>query len=263
MNLKNPKAAEKFDSLIEVLKMLRAPGGCDWDRAQTSKSLIPYLLEETYEVIEAIEDDDTEILKEELGDLILHVLFQAELAAENGRFTINEVLSGIIEKLIRRHPNVFSESHDSNSLDSNQSWEKAKQKEKLRKNILDGVPKNLPALNRARRIQEKAASVGFDWDEISPIWDKVYEEIDELKEAIADGQVQSINNELGDVLFSFVNLARFLNISAEDALRGTISKFENRFVKLEKELKKQKKTFENSNLEEMDKIWNHIKKGEK
>ena len=179
MLLKNPKAAEKFDDLIEVLKKLRAPGGCDWDRAQTSTSLIPYLLEETYEVIEAIEEKNTETLKEELGDLSLHIIFQAELAEEKGDFTIADALNGVSEKLIRRHPQVFGDKKNSNLADQNKSWEKVKQKEKKRKNFLDGVPKNLPALTRARRIQEKASHVGFDWKEINPVWNKVHEEIDE------------------------------------------------------------------------------------
>lgn len=262
MLLKNPKAAEKFDDLIEVLKKLRAPGGCDWDRAQTSTSLIPYLLEETYEVIEAIEENNTETLKEELGDLSLHIIFQAELAEEKGDFTIADALNGVSEKLIRRHPQVFGDKKNSNLADQNKSWEKVKQKEKKRKNFLDGVPKNLPALTRARRIQEKASHVGFDWKEINPVWDKVHEEIDELKEAVANNDKDSIKDELGDVFFSLVNLGRFLDVSGEDALRMTISKFENRFAKVEEELKMRGSSMEDSNLDEMDEIWNDIKKGE-
>lgn len=262
MLLKNPKAAEKFDDLIEVLKKLRAPGGCDWDRAQTSTSLIPYLLEETYEVIEAIEEKNTETLKEELGDLSLHIIFQAELAEEKGDFTIADALNGVSEKLIRRHPQVFGDKKNSNLAGQNKSWEKVKQKEKKRKNFLDGVPKNLPALTRARRIQEKASHVGFDWKEINPVWDKVHEEIDELKEAVANNDKDSIKDELGDVFFSLVNLGRFLDVSGEDALRMTISKFENRFAKVEEELKMRGSSMEDSNLDEMDEIWNDIKKGE-
>jgi tetrapyrrole methylase family protein/MazG family protein len=262
MPLKNPKAAEKFDDLIEVIKKLRAPGGCDWDRAQTSASLVPYLLEETYEVIEAIEEKDTEALKEELGDLSLHIIFQAELAEEKGDFTMAEALAGVSEKLIRRHPHVFGNEKNTTITDQNESWEKAKQKEKKRKNFLDGVPKNLPALTRARRIQEKASHVGFDWKEIDPVWDKVHEEIGELKEAVAGGNQESIKDELGDVFFSLVNLGRFLDVSGEDALRMTIAKFENRFAKVEVELKSRGSSMENSTLDEMDEIWNDIKKGE-
>jgi tetrapyrrole methylase family protein/MazG family protein len=260
--LKNPKAAEQFDRLIEILKTLRAPGGCDWDRAQTSESLVPYLLEETYEVIEAIEEKDILTLKEELGDLSLHILFQAELAREKGDFEIADSLAHISDKLIRRHPHIFGGGERGTPADQNESWEKAKQKEKKRERFLDGVPKNLPALTRARRIQEKAAHVGFDWKEIAPVWDKVHEEMDELKEACDSGDVESINDEMGDVLFSLVNLGRFLEVSSEDALRMTISKFENRFSKIEKSLKEQGRSLDEASLEEMDRIWNDIKKGE-
>ena len=262
MTLKNPETAEKFDDLVEVLKQLRAPGGCDWDRAQTAESLIPYLLEETYEVIEAIEDKNSETLKEELGDLILHILFQIELAEEKNDFTMVDSLVGISEKLIRRHPHVFREGEFPSDSQENYSWEIAKQKEKKREKLLDGVPKNLPALTRARRIQEKASHVGFDWKEINPVWDKVHEEIDELKEAVLGGNQESIKDELGDVFFSLVNLGRFLEVSAEDALRMTIKKFENRFAKVEMELKASGSSMENSTLEKMDEIWNKIKEGE-
>ena len=263
MTIKNQQAAEQFDRLIEILKQLRAPNGCEWDRDQTAESLVPYLLEETYEVIEAIEEKDAQLLKEELGDLTLHVLFQAELAAENNAFDISDSLDHICEKLIRRHPHVFGDKKDTSLSVQNESWEKAKQKEKKRERFLDGVPKNLPALTRARRIQEKASHVGFDWKEIEPVWDKVHEEIDELKEAVDGGDQEFIKDELGDVLFSLVNLGRFLDVSGEDALRMTIAKFENRFAKVEKSLKNRGKSITESNLEEMDKIWEAIKVEEK
>ena len=256
----NKQAAINFDELIEVLRRLRAPDGCPWDREQTSESLVPYLLEETYEIIEAIEGGDAETLKEELGDLTLHILFQAELAREAGQFEIADSIKHISEKLIRRHPHVFDTQNGNQDSDLNMSWEKAKQKEKKRENLLDGVPKKLPALNRARRIQEKAANVGFDWKDIQPVWDKVEEELEELREVVAEKDPERIKDEMGDVLFSLVNLSRFLDISAEDALRMTISKFEHRFAKVEKELKKRGKEFSDSNLEEMDEIWNEVKK---
>ena len=256
----NKQTADSFIELLEVLRRLRAPEGCPWDQEQTAESLIPYLLEETYEIIEAIEEGDAETLKEELGDLTLHILFQAELAREAGNFEIADSLKHISEKLIRRHPHVFDKQNDNQDSDLNMSWEKAKQKEKKRKNLLDGVPKKLPALTRARRIQEKAANVGFDWKEIQPVWDKVEEELTELKEVVAEKDPEKIKDEMGDVLFSLVNLSRFLDISPEDALRMTISKFENRFAKVEKELKKRGKGFSDSSLEEMDSIWNSVKK---
>ena len=248
-----------FQKLIDVLESLLAPGGCEWDRKQTHQSLVPYLLEETHEVIEAIEKGDMNSLKEELGDLMLHVLFQAKLAEIEGHFNISDSLKDISEKLIRRHPQVFND--DKSSSDNNLSWEQAKKKEKKRDSVLDGVPLSLPTLTRARRIQEKASSVGFDWKEINPIWNKVHEEISELSEAITLEQKDKIQDEMGDVLFSVVNLARFLDIDPEASLRQTIRKFESRFKKVEK-------SFENSeqmskaSLDQMDKIWNQVKEEE-
>ena len=257
----NKQTADAFIELLEVLRRLRALGGCPWDQKQTSESLIPYLLEETYEIIEAIEEKDIETLKEELGDLSLHILFQAELARESGTFDISDSLRHISAKLIRRHPEVFDKNNSKRTTaDMNKSWEAAKQKEKRRENILDGVPKNMPALIRARRIQEKAANVGFDWDELSPVLDKIDEEITELKGAVALQNPENIKDEMGDVLFSLVNLSRFLNINPEDALRKTISKFETRFAQVEKELKKRGRSLTDSTLEEMDEIWNLVKK---
>jgi len=257
----NKQISSAYIELLEVLRKLRSPDGCPWDQKQTSESLIPYLLEETYEIIESIEEGDTETLKEELGDLTLHIIFQAELAREAGQFDIADSLKYITKKLIQRHPHVF-EQHDGNKSmgDINHSWEIAKQKEKQRDNILDGVPKSLPALVRARRIQEKAANVGFDWKESLPILNKIEEEFSELKEAMNLQDSQMIKDEMGDVLFSLVNLSRFLNINPEDSLRMAILKFENRFSEVEKELKKRGKSLSDSSLEEMDEIWNLVKK---
>ena len=256
----NKIISERFIELLEVLRKLRSPDGCPWDQKQTSESLIPYLLEETYEIIEAIEDGNSDSLKEELGDLILHILFQAELARESKQFDISDSLENIINKLIHRHPQVFEKNENKIKENINKSWEITKQKEKNRINILEGVPKNLPALLRARRIQEKAASVNFDWKEINPVLDKVDEEICELKEAIKLQDIELIKDELGDTFFSLVNLSRFLDINPESALRMTISKFETRFSQVEKELKKRGKSLTESTLEEMDEIWNTVKK---
>ena len=257
--LQDKEIANSFIDLLNVLRKLRAPGGCEWDQKQTSKSLVPYLLEETYEIIEAIEEGNIETLREELCELTLHILFQAELAREANQFNIADSLKEITEKLIRRHPHIFDKNY-SNSKSTQEPWESVKQKEKKRKNIIDGVPKNLPALLRARRIQEKAANVGFDWKEIKPVFAKVNEEISELKEAIDLADQDMIKDELGDTLFSIVNLSRFLKINPEDALRMSISKFEERFTKVENELKNRGKSFTDSNLKEMDEIWNSIKK---
>ena len=253
------KIADSFIELIKVLRKLREPGGCDWDRKQTSQSLTPYLLEEVYEVIESIEENNIDILKEELGDLALHILFQAEIARDSNQFDISDSLNHISDKLISRHPHIF-DSNYSLEKNNNESWEIIKQKEKKRENLLDGVPKTLPALLRARRVQEKAANVGFDWKKISPVMDKIDEEINELKKAISENDINNIINEMGDVLFSIVNLSRFLNINPENSLRISILKFEKRFSLVEDELKKRGKKIEDSSLEEMDEIWEAVKK---
>tara|TARA_Y100000996_G_C22440833_1_gene609726 strand:- start:46 stop:807 length:762 start_codon:yes stop_codon:yes gene_type:complete len=249
------KDDHNFLELLGVLRKLRAPGGCDWDRAQTAESLVPYLLEETYEVIESIDRQDYEGLKEELGDLCLHVLFQAELAKDKGQFEISDSLKSTTNKLINRHPHVFNPE-----LNNNKSWEEQKKEEKKRDSVLEGVPKALPALTRSQRIQEKASSVGFDWDAAEPIWKKINEEIDELKDAHGKNDINNIKEEIGDVLFSVVNLARFLNIDAESSLRKTIVKFETRFKKIEKHFENLNMNLKDVSLEEMDKIWEKAKK---
>ncbi len=249
---------KKLNDLIDVLKTLRSPGGCDWDRAQTHESLIPYLLEETYEVIEAIEQKDYDLLKEELGDLLLHVVFQAELANEEDKFDIYDSISNITDKLVNRHPHIFSDKADASWQKG--SWELAKKKEKKRDSILDGVPKALPALTRANRIQEKASGVGFDWDHLDQVYDKVYEEIDELNQAIKSKKSEHIQEELGDVLFSIVNLSRHIDINPEVALDKSIMKFINRFHLLEQHMDKNKLDFKTQSLSDLDKLWNKIKK---
>ena len=249
---------KEFQKLQDVLDSLLAPDGCDWDRKQTHESLVPYLLEETYEVIEAIEKQDMKALKEELGDLMLHILFQARLAEEKKYFNIDDSLHDISSKLIRRHPHIFSDSK--HPIDDNASWEQLKKEEKNRDSVLDGVPLILPSLTRARRIQEKASSVGFDWNDFLPIWEKIKEETSELHEAIELNEKEKIIDEMGDLLFSIVNLARFMNIDPESSLRHTIKKFENRFKKVEKTLESDGKKMTDSTLEEMDVIWNKVKK---
>lgn len=247
----------KLNDLISILKELRAPNGCDWDRAQTHESLIPYLLEETYEVIEAIEQNDYSLLKEELGDLLLHVVFQAELASEENRFDIYDCISNITNKLMTRHPHIFSDKKDKSYAQG--SWELAKKKEKKRDSILDGVPKALPALTKANRIQEKASGVGFDWDDLNQVYDKVYEEMDELKEAIKSKKSNEIQDELGDVLFSIVNLSRHIEVNPEVALDKSIMKFKDRFKSLELYMDKHKLDFKKQSLTDLDKLWDQIK----
>jgi len=242
---------DKFNKLIEIVKKLRAPNGCEWDKEQTHQSLIPYLLEETHEVIEAIENKDYDALKEELGDLILHVIFQADLASDKNKFSVDDLLNDINKKLINRHPHIFSNNSDDSYKKG--SWEATKKKEKNRESVLDGVPKSLPALLLSRRIQEKAAGVGFDWDNNDQVLDKVDEEIGELKESIIINE--GIDEELGDVLFSLVNLSRHLNIDPELSLKRSTEKFIKRFKAIEKEV-----DIEKLSLEELDKIWDRNKK---
>jgi len=252
---------DSFLKLINILKKLRAPGGCDWDREQTHKSLIPYLTEETYEVIEAIENNDISALKEELGDLLLHVVFQAELCSERGEFDIFDSIESINDKLISRHPHVFTDSNDNSYEKGN--WEASKKKEKKRESILEGVPKNLPGLLRSRRIQEKAASVGFDWKKAEPIIAKVEEELAEVHDAINRESKEEITMELGDLMFSIVNLARFYKIDPESALNKSTNKFIHRFNQIEKHIISSGGAIEESDLETMDRIWDQIKKSEK
>ncbi len=249
----------KFEELITIVKRLKAPNGCPWDREQTNASLLPFFLEEVYEVIESVDNENWSELKEELGDILLHAVFQAVIAEENGHFNIEDSLKNVNEKLVRRHPHVFGDAKADEAFHAKQNWEAQKHKEKKRKSRLDGVPKTLPALVRAQRLQQKASYAGFDWDEVEQVWDKIHEEIQELKKAQSESTKKHIAEEIGDVLFSVVNLARFLNIPAEDSLRKTNKKFTDRFAQVEAELKKRGKTVEDSNLEEMDEIWNEVK----
>jgi len=237
--------------LVEIVKKLRSPNGCDWDKEQTHESLVPYLLEETYEVIEAIDNKDYSSLKEELGDLILHVVFQAELANEKNKFSIEDSIKNVNNKLIDRHPHIFSNDKDKSWEKGN--WELSKQKEKKRNSILDGVPIALPALLRSRRIQEKAASVGFDWDNIKQVFEKVEEEVSELQQALKTNK--GIDEELGDVLFSIVNLSRHLDINPENSLKRSIDKFSLRFKRIESDLRNKKININDLTLKELDEIW--------
>ncbi len=255
------KVSEKFIKLIEIVEKLRSPDGCSWDRKQTPKSLIPYFLEETYEVIESVDFENWDNLKEELGDVLLHIILQTQIGIEKNRFNVLDLLDTINRKLINRHPSVFGNDKTNTELDNQKkNWEELKYEEKNRKSRLDGVPLTLPALSRAQRLQEKASYSGFDWDDIGSVWEKVEEEIEELKEAQLHEDEKAIEEELGDLIFSIVNLSRFLNISSEDALRNANKKFANRFYKLEKSLLKEGKTFRNVSLEDLNRIWDKVKK---
>lgn len=259
MNNQN-KIGEKFVELVEIMQKLRSEDGCPWDKEQTPDSILPFFLEEAYELIESVEEKDWKNLQEEIGDILLHAVFQAKMAEEENRFGILDSLETITGKLIRRHPHVFGKIPVDAAKSAKQNWEAVKHEEKGRDSRLDGVPETLPSLIRAQRLQEKASYVGFEWDKIEEVWEKVHEEILELKEAQSEGTFEHIEEEIGDVLFSVVNLSRFLKISSEDALRKTNKKFILRFKKVEKELNKRNRPIEDASLVEMDEIWEKVKR---
>ncbi len=256
-NRLNDLEITNFDRLVQIVKILRSKDGCDWDKAQTSDSLIPYFIEEVYELIDSIDKKDHKNTKEELGDVLLHLVFQAQISNEKGSYTINDVLENINTKLIDRHPQVFNESSQPNNAKIN--WETQKHLEKERESRLDGVPNILPSIIFSQRIQEKASLAGFDWDEIQDVWLKINEEINELKIAIKKNDIDNISEEVGDLLFTVINLCRHLGISAENALRKANKKFIKRFQLLEFELNDIKKTIDECSSEEIDKIWSKIK----
>tara|TARA_B100001179_G_scaffold231332_1_gene220967 strand:+ start:1510 stop:2307 length:798 start_codon:yes stop_codon:yes gene_type:complete len=249
--------------LLRVMKQLRDPEtGCEWDKRQDFLSISPFTIEEAYEVVDSIEREDYESLKEELGDLLLQVVFHAEIASELGLFKFEDVVNSISKKLINRHPYVFTEQRKHTQEEQLDNWEETKSKEKEKKNLdslMDDLPRNLPALLRSQKIQKRAGKVGFDWDSEEICFKKIEEEIAELKEAINSSIKDDIKNELGDVLISVVNLAKHLKVDAEDSLRQGNLKFENRFRFIETELKKKNKSLSNTSLEEMDLLWEKAK----
>ncbi|MBR9918209.1 nucleoside triphosphate pyrophosphohydrolase [bacterium] len=248
--------SKKFEDLIELVSILRKE--CPWDRKQTHHSIKDNLVEEAYEAIDALDNNDFDEFKKELGDLLLHVVFHSNMASETDTFDIGDVVYTLMEKLIRRHPHVFGEEAVSGEAQVAENWENIKLKEG-KKSTLDGLPNHLPALIRAQRMQEKAANVGFDWPEWKLAWEKLDEELNEFKEALQENDVNASSEEFGDVLFSMVNVARYFNLVAEDSLRQTNKKFEKRFKFIESELKKSDKTLKEATLEEMDELWNEAK----
>ena len=256
---------EEFASLVKTVATLRGPNGCPWDKKQTHDSLKPYAIEETYEVIEAIDSGDPAKLEDELGDLLLQVLLHAQIASETENFDVADVCTRIREKLHRRHPHVFSDTQVSGVDDVLRNWEQIKRNEKAnqsRKSALDGVPKNLPALMRAADISKKAARTGFDWPDIAAVFDKLREETVELEEAVAKGDKAEIASEIGDVLFAVVNIARFEKIDAEGALRDMIERFTRRFMHIEMQAENTNRSVSDMTLNEMDAIWNQAKEME-
>jgi tetrapyrrole methylase family protein/MazG family protein len=251
-----------FDELLEIMKVLRSENGCPWDREQTHDSLKRYLIEETYEVLEAIDKKNKDMICEELGDLLLQIVFHAQIAEENGEFDINDIITGISQKMYDRHTHVFGSDKAETADDVVNNWEVIKRKEKKIDTYTEDLRKiarNLPALMRSYKVQQKAAKVGFDWDDVKDAMEKVYEEINELNEAREAQNIENISEELGDLLFAVVNVSRFLDVHPELALNATVEKFINRFEYIEKTAAKNGNKMENMMLKEMDSLWNEAK----
>lgn len=256
------KSNYKFDDLVEIMKLLRSPNGCPWDREQNHKSIRQNFIEETYEVIEAIDNDNKELLKEELGDVMLQVVFHAEMESEKNEFNIDDVCDGICKKLIIRHPHVFGDVQADTSEKVLSNWDKIKMQTKSQKSqsdAMDSVSKSLPSLMRSTKIQQKAAKVGFDWNDVNGAIDKLSEEVAEFKEAVKENNKEHQTEELGDVLFSVVNVSRFLKIDSEEALYKACDKFSDRFRKVENLAKERNLDMKTATLEELDSLWEEVK----
>ena len=247
--------------LVKIMAALRGEKGCPWDREQTRESLKPFIVEEAYEVLEAIDEKNPAAIREELGDLLFQIVFQSRIAEEQGEFGISEVIASIAEKMVRRHPHVFGDMTCETSKEVLMNWEEHKKKEgKQRASILEGVPKELPALLRAHRLQARASRVGFDWERAEDVLAKLDEEVNEFKEAVRLKKKEEIGDELGDILFVIVNVSRFIGVNPEDALRKTISKFISRFRYIEMAAADSGRKLSDMTLAEMDALWDEAKK---
>jgi len=256
-----PSPSAGFERLVEIMARLRAPGGCPWDREQTFESIKPYLLEETYEVMDSIDAKDWEGLAEELGDLLLQVVFFSQMAKEAGLFEVRDALQAINSKLIRRHPHVFGEGEAKTAEEVTRKWDEIKAAEKPRpKGLLAGVPRSLPALMEAAQIARRAAGAGFDWANVDQVLEKLHEELTELETARASASQDALQDEIGDLLFVIVNIARFLKVDPEQALRGTNAKFRRRFEHVEKGLEEHGKAPNQATIEEMETLWQEAKR---
>jgi tetrapyrrole methylase family protein / MazG family protein len=252
-----PIPKKEFEEFVRIVRRLRRD--CPWDREQTHASLRPSLVEETYEVIEALDEGNMEELKKELGDILLHIGMHATIAEESGDFTLRDILSEINAKLIRRHPHVFGTKKVAGTSEVLRNWEKIKMDEG-RVSVLQGVPRGMPALQRAQRIQERAAKVGFDWKRREDVWNKVREEMEELRQTLQSRSAKKREEEFGDFLFALVNYARFIGVHPEQALRGTTEKFIRRFHYIERAMKSRGEDIHSATLERMDEFWNEAKK---
>lgn len=257
------KSRYDINDLVDIIALLRAPGGCPWDAAQTHESIKKNFIEETYEVIEAINKKNPDMLKEELGDILLQVALHTEIEREQGNFTFDDVANDIVTKLVVRHPHVFGKDTADNVSQALDSWDNAKAKIKNQKSqseAMASVPRELPALMRAQKVQHKASKAGFDWDDVDGAFDKIYEELDELKIAMKQCCQDDIQDEFGDVLFSAVNIARFIDVDSEEALTGATDKFMSRFTEVERMAAEQNIDMKKSSVEELDILWDKAKK---
>ncbi len=257
-----------MERLLAIMRRLRGEGGCPWDRQQTLQTLKPFLIEEAYEVLDAIDENDPDHLREELGDVLLQIVFQSQICAEQGRFTFDDVATAIAEKLVRRHPHVFGDAQVNGAADVLRNWDAIKRGERGDDNAappsaVDGVPRHLPALLKADRIQNRAARIGFDWNETHEVVAKLDEEIAELKQALASGERERMREELGDVLFTLVNLSRFLETDAEDALHATTEKFIRRFKAVERKARERGIRMSECGLPTLDALWDEAKAEER
>jgi len=250
-------AESSFTRLVSIMDDLREK--CPWDKKQTIETLRPLTIEETYELADAITNEDWKGIKEELGDILLHIIFYAKIGGEQQKFTLEEVMESISEKLIRRHPHIYGNVEVNDDEDVKKNWEQIKMQEG-RKSVLSGVPASLPAMVKAARIQEKAKQVGFEWENKEDVWKKVEEEIQELHDAVAENDTEHVKEEFGDVMFSLINYARFLQIDAEGVLEKTNKKFISRFTLMEEKAAHQQKKLSDMTLAEMDELWNEIKR---
>ena len=250
-----------INKLVEIMAALRGEKGCPWDRQQTMESLKPFIVEEAYEVLEAIDEKNPEAIKEELGDLLFQIVFQSQIAKERGEFELSDVIEKIAVKMIARHPHVFGDADYKTPEEVLVHWEAQKKKEgKMRESLLDGVPKTLPSLLRAHRLQDRASRVGFDWKRVEDVLPKLDEELAEFREALESGKPDEIEDELGDIFFVLVNISRFVGVNPEDALRKTISKFISRFRYIEMAAADEGRSLSDMTLAEMDALWDEAKK---
>ena len=257
-------AKRSFDELVQLMTTLRGPNGCPWDREQTLESLKPFIVEESYEVIDAIDRKDRVALAEELGDFLLQAVFVAEIAREEGSFDIFDAITLLHDKLVRRHPHVFAGVKADDAEQVLVNWEKLKNEERKAENksVLAGVPQSLPALLKASRLTEKAARVGFDWRQTEDVFEKIDEEIGELRQAIAGGDAANVHDEIGDLLFTIANIARKLNVSGEEALQSANRKFTRRFTAMESKVRESGRNLDQLTLEQMDALWDEAKAAE-